>query len=467
MENKDLNLIPYSTFLQDRYNFKRSGTKSGKQFNIIDTPSHNYFKLLFYFDNKDAGENSGGLLAPTWLLDVPVDQLYNYNSAWSYLVQNAEIERAEKLEQFVTLLSNINSESPWYFSEISGVDEAINRSVVTSGEFKLEDSRKKISIKCLPDAVDQRIGTLLSLYRDVTWSWIMKREVIPANLRKFDMAVYIWETPTTNINSKLTDKFEVLLDSTLNEGSSMFTSSYKLIEFHNCEIDYNSVKSGLSALNNKEGWSPEYTIDIMFDDCYEHNYNAFMMRTIGDIIQSDYKYISKAQKTDPKKAAELEERLGRLSYMSSEEIDNLKESAPNKNDSINANRLPGYPKSASRPSGIIGNVVNELMGTAKEELKSFANRLFLGNLYTYSISKLSDQLTGALRGQVFNTIKAIDDYAGTSMYNDVNNKYTLSNIANAGQSYLNDVALDRKTGVNKSTQTLGNLYKSNTLINNL
>jgi hypothetical protein len=105
----------------------------------------------------------------------------------------------------------------------------------------------------------------------------------------------------------------------------MFTSSYKLIEFHNCEIDYNSVKSGLSALNNKEGWSPEYTIDIMFDDCYEHNYNAFMMRTIGDIIKSDYNYLSGAQETDPKKAAELEERLGRLSYMTSEEFDNLKD----------------------------------------------------------------------------------------------------------------------------------------------
>ena len=64
-------------------------------------------------------------------------------------------------------------------------------------------------------------------------------------------------------------------------------------------------------------------------------------------------------------------------------------------------------------------------------------------------------------------MKAVDDYTGSSLYNDVNNKYSLSNLANRGQSYLNKVALDRKTGANRRVQTLGNLYKSNTLINNL
>ena len=273
MENK--NLISYSTFLQDMLNFQKAGTRGGSDFNYTDTPSHSYFKLLFYFHNNDTNETAGGLLAPTW--QVATGNYYMYNSAWAYLMQNGEHERAEKLEQFITLLSDINSESPWYFSEVSGVDEALNRALVTSNEFKLDESRKKISIKCLPDAVDQRIGTLLSLYRDVTWSWIMKREIIPANLRKFDMAIYIWESPIYSLTT----------DAKLNEDSSEFSSSYRMIEFHNCEIDYNSIKSGLGTLTNKEGAQHEYTIDIMFDDCYERNYNAFMMRTIGDMIMYD------------------------------------------------------------------------------------------------------------------------------------------------------------------------------------
>ena len=452
MENK--NLISYSTFLQDMYNFKKSGTKHGGEFNYTDTPSHSYFKLLFYFNNREAGETDGGLLAPTW--QVASKDYYMYNSAWSYLMQNGEYERAEKLEQFITLLSTINSESPWYFSEVSGVDEALNRTMVTSNEFKLEDSRKKISIKCLPDSVDQRIGMLLSLYRDVTWSWIMKREVIPANLRKFDMALYIWESPVYSLTT----------DSNLNEGSSEFSSSYRMIEFHNCEIDYNSVKSGLGSLTNKEGTQHEYTIDIMFDDCYEHNYNAFMMRTIGDMIihDSNVAMDSKVQTGMRDIGDELWRRLTEAETRTEYWVDY------NSSDDytiLYPDTLPGYPEKRDTRSGIIGRAVDELVGGAKEGLKSFANRILLGNLYTYSISKLSDQLTGVLKGQVFNTMKAIDDYTGTNMYNDVTSKYTLSNLANSGQAYLNNIALDRKTGVTKSTQTLGNLYKSNTLINNL
>ena len=452
MENK--NLISYSTFLQDMLNFQKAGTRGGSDFNYTDTPSHSYFKLLFYFHNNDTNETAGGLLAPTW--QVATGNYYMYNSAWAYLMQNGEHERAEKLEQFITLLSDINSESPWYFSEVSGVDEALNRALVTSNEFKLDESRKKISIKCLPDAVDQRIGTLLSLYRDVTWSWIMKREVIPANLRKFDMAIYIWESPMYSLTT----------DAKLNEDSSEFSSSYRMIEFHNCEIDYNSIKSGLGTLTNKEGTQHEYTIDIMFDDCYERNYNAFMMRTIGDMIMYDSGVgESKAQDKVRDIGDELWWRMNEAETRMNYWIDY---SLSDDYTILYPTTLPGHPGSRSNSSGgALNNAINEVGGMAKEEIKSVANRLFLGNLYTYSISKLSDQLKGVLRGQVFNTMKAVDDYTGSSLYNDVNNKYSLSNLANRGQSYLNKVALDRKTGANRRVQTLGNLYKSNTLINNL
>lgn len=452
MENK--NLISYSTFLQDMLNFQKAGTRGGDSFNYTDTPSHSYFKLLFYFHNNDTNETAGGLLAPTW--QVATGNYYMYNSAWAYLMQNGEYERAEKLEQFITLLSDINSESPWYFSEVSGVDEALNRALVTSNEFKLDESRKKISIKCLPDAVDQRIGTLLSLYRDVTWSWIMKREIIPANLRKFDMAIYIWESPIYSLTT----------DSKLNEDSSEFSSSYRMIEFHNCEIDYNSIKSGLGTLTNKEGTQPEYTIDIMFDDCYERNYNAFMMRTIGDMIMYDSgvgesKAQDKVRDIGDELWTRMNEAENRISYW-------IDYSLSDDYTILYPTTLPGHRGSRSNSSGgALSNAINEVGGMAKEEIKSVANRLFLGNLYTYSISKLSDQLKGVLRGQVFNTMKAVDDYTGSSLYNDVNNKYSLSNLANRGQSYLNKVALDRKTGANRRVQTLGNLYKSNTLINNL
>ena len=76
------NLLSYTTFLEDRRKFQRAGSVSSDDFNIFDTPSHSYFKLLFYFWNEDSTNDlyhSTGLLAPTWQLGIPIDQLYNYN----------------------------------------------------------------------------------------------------------------------------------------------------------------------------------------------------------------------------------------------------------------------------------------------------------------------------------------------------------------------------------------------------
>ena len=174
--------LSYKNILNDIKNYKKSGSKSGSDFNIYDTPTHKYFKVLFYFgSNSEFGNDDGsGLLAPTWEIFNNSERpgalkYYDFNSAWSYLKLNDENERAEKLERFVTLLSDISSKSPWYFTQIGGLDEALNRSAA-DGE-KLEMTNKKLTITCLPDAFDNRISTLLSLYRDITWSWIHKKEI--------------------------------------------------------------------------------------------------------------------------------------------------------------------------------------------------------------------------------------------------------------------------------------------------
>lgn len=199
------NYISYCNVIDDIRNFRRAERKvyddNGKllidKFRVFDTPGRKYFKVFFYFQNQDQDipGNDTGLLAPTWEVeDVNSFNYYQYNSAWSYLKMNNEDERAEQLKSFVELLSDISSKSPWYFQEVSGLDTALERKVMDR-DFKFEETRQKISIKCLKDAVDDRIGTLLDLYRTITWSWMMKREVLPANLRKFDMGIMIFNEP--------------------------------------------------------------------------------------------------------------------------------------------------------------------------------------------------------------------------------------------------------------------------------
>ena len=462
------NILSYATFLKNRDDFRSAGTRRGADFNYWDTPSHKFFKILFYFWNSDTDDNlnhSGGLLAPTWEIynDNGSDKYMNYDSAWAYLKNNDENERAEKLEQFVTLLSNINSESPWYFTEVNGLSEAMNRQV--SPEFKVEDERRKISIKCLPDAFDNRIETLLSLYRDITWSWHNKREIIPANLRKFDMAIYIWESPIYAMNT----------NSVLDEKSDKYSSSYRLIEFHNCEIDYNSFKSGYDTLTTKEGVSPEFTIDIFFDDYYEHSYNSLMMRTIGDVIQTDtativygdvgqgsYDTISVAQGEEFSKY-NSEEKI----FDNDIELTSIISEAETReqywlDDSMNTDRslmgvLKGHKGSSTIEKGFVGNMVDQVKGKVVGDVKSALNKLMLGNLYTYSISRMSDQIKSALNGDVFSVMNTIDEYAGTNIMNSMHN-YSLGSVTNDLQQKLNNKVHDRREGSTQSA-SLGKIYE--------
>lgn len=367
------NLISYATFLKDRNNFRKSGTRSGSEFNRYESPVNLYFKILFYFQNGDVDHNtglgnSGGFLAPTWANYTNASKYYDFNSAWSYLKMNGEEERAEKLEKFITLLSNISTEAPWTFSSISGLDQALERSAGQNKEFKVDEERKKISIKCMPDSFDTRVGTLLDLYRDIAWQ--TKREVIPSNLRKFDMGIFIFSDTIKNIHTPREGEEASLLNNT-----SGYLSSYKYIEFHNCEFDYNSAKSAYGEMSNAEGFSPEYTIDIYFDDAYEQRYNEFMMRVIGDMIQGDYGAESTKQEDNQDRMDKLSERLN-----------------------------------AYGSDGFLSNVTSQLIGAGKSFVENKLKSLFLGNLYEISPKTALTQIKGAAAGNVFSTASAIDDY---------------------------------------------------------
>lgn len=412
-------LLSYKHILSDIKNFKKSGSQFGDEFNIYDTPAHKYFKILFYFGSTpeiDSNEYGSGLLAPTW--EYATDELYNYNSAWAYLKLNDEEERAEKLEQFVTLLSDINSKSPWYFSTLGGVQEALERKVVDDGKLEMTEN-KKLTITCLPDAFDNRISTLLELYRDVTWSWIQKKEIIPANLKKFDMAVYIFETMTNNLHK----------DTDIIDTNNGYNVSYKMIEFHDCEFNYNSIKSAWSEVNNVDGISPKYTIDITYADCYEISYNNLMMRAIGDVIltdminaaDNDAAYDSKPQSDDIQYTIIKSLSTGTIPVESLIDIVTLGDTTSSKSITTfgNLNDRSTYlerndkndkpdPKAnieykeVYKP-GFLSNATGQVASHIVADTKSLLNRALLGNIYTLSLTQIGSQLSDLAKGNLIKT----------------------------------------------------------------
>lgn len=407
-------LLTYAAIMGDRDKF-RSAATSSLDFNNLDTPGLKYFKIFFYFKNGDSDssigqlEDSGGLLAPTW--DVPGindKNYYMYNSAWSYLKMNNEDERAEDLKHFINLLSNISSKSPWYFTEVSGLDAAIERKTVMDKDFKIDEARPKISIKCLPDAFDDRIGTLLDLYRTIVWSWIHKREVLPANLRKFDMGIFVFETPNAPFHKKRKssliniDQLNNYEYAELYDGSN-YKTSYKYFEFHNCEIDYGSSKGNFSSISNADGLSPEYTIDIHYDDCYEMRYNEMMLKSLGDFIEWDINVL----------ASHPEEEVSE-NVENKDETKKEKEEKPRKDAKL-VERISFYD------AGFASNAVSQIAGVATDAAKGAVNKLLLGNLFTYSLSKMVDQANSLASGDVWSTTRNVVEYVNDAKHRKENN----------------------------------------------
>jgi hypothetical protein len=267
---------------------------------------------MFYFSNPYAeDELSSNLLGLEYNDKVTTGQNgWGANTALNYLYNNREYTRFRYLSEFIKLLSDINIHCPWYFQSITGLDTALERPELGGKEFKLEEERKKITIKCLPDALDNRIGKMLDLYRSAAFSQMLHKEVIPANLRKFDMGIFIFspfireldieEPITTRKNKKGVSYrkiagygapkksmiFNGLIDVDSTDNISKYINS-KFIELRNCEIDLNSSKTPFGELNNIEGTQHEYEIGISFDTCYERRYDSTFNDVIGDYVLDD------------------------------------------------------------------------------------------------------------------------------------------------------------------------------------
>lgn len=510
------NLLRYRTIQNDRENFRRAGTVGGGEFNILDQPTTKFFKIFFYFDNG----NPVGLLDPTWIRiksgegDLGKD-LYNYNTAWSYLIMNDEIERAEILQQFVTLLSNINTFSPWYFSTVEGIDQALTRKVTTERDFKIEETRQKIVIKCLPDALDDRIGTLLDMYRSIVWSWKYKREVLPANLRKFDMGILIFDDSMLPFSHYI-DSDDEKQDAFYMHSKTpeLYGRSYKYIEFHNCELNYDSSAVGYGSMNNLTGVTEvNYNLEILFDDVYENRYNEFVVKCMGDMLLIDDLLTSRIDSlgggdilnviTDTTLIDLLQERgqvntegfsptiktdnneftsylldyftvdgdkkinpddVGKGKIKSN--VKNIERREPGKNDSLqteSTSELAQALKNAAlslkkiSPFNAIKTAGDQAVYSVLNPATSLVKRALMGNLYTFSLTKMVKQTESLLQGNVRGAIENMKNYE----------KETKTAETQYSNGALGDMYPPSNIGTKYVNQKIGNLAQANTIVNNI
>ena len=168
-------------------------TYSSDFLKLFQDPTYLGFKLFFHGigqeTNTNSGINSSGLLGPE---DNP-------NSALFYLKQleGETGARFNMLKDFKALLIRINTEFPWYFQSIEGLEDAWKRDI-NKPKFM-----KELTITCL-ESIDLRITSLMDLYRKVVYDWKNRRYVLPDNLRHFEMTIKVFDNRNFGIEEYLT-----------------------------------------------------------------------------------------------------------------------------------------------------------------------------------------------------------------------------------------------------------------------
>jgi len=175
---------------------------------------------LLRFNNYEVGNGAGMAMGlenpfgqPAYNLGGPV-----YYSTYNYLLQREggfggesnRIKRAYALRQFQNLLQNINNNSPWFFQSIEGLEklDKIARSGFQDDQgvdnFNPQKTDgKTLTINCL-ESLNLRITALANLYETAMFDADNMRWLVPRNLRKFTMYIFVTEIRNFFKTSRLT-----------------------------------------------------------------------------------------------------------------------------------------------------------------------------------------------------------------------------------------------------------------------
>lgn len=421
------------------YNFRHVYDRNDK----YDQPGAFIFKLVFYFDDASGSEGDsfeGGLLGGVTAKSeeeakntMNAETSYGNNSALWFLLANGEYERAQYLNTFLELLSDINVKSPWYFQTLTGLSEGLQN--FKDGKWKYDESSSplppyKLEIGLLDDSIDTRISTMLDAYKAACFSKIQKKEIIPANLRKFNMGVYIGNVPIRSINRGK----KMGASSSTEEPLSEDTTSYKYFELRGCEIDIAESYS-TENISNENPFNIKHKLVIRYSNIYEEAYNALMGRFVSDYILSDVFH----RKAPTEKDAELRHKQFKQELMTY----NIENSTS---------------KSTGKKKGFFTNAAEQIVAFGTDKVKSAVTRLYLGNIYTVSGKRLIEQGGSLLNGNVLGAVRDVNDY-----------RRNLSNTKLSGNIYSGDAkgTVDilsanpsiHTDGTKSKKKYLGNIYK--------
>ena len=261
----------YKDFINERVSFQK-GLDS-----IATQPAWLYFKLFFKFDS------SYGLLGGI-MRSSDGNKFAANNTAIQYLTRNwyklndNMSARRKSLVKFVRSLSYISSYAPWFFKSVKDVNNALNMNLNNL------TAEKSIEIECSEEATDLRLLTLMDFYKYAAYDAINQKEILPENLRKFDLDTVVFQSPIRYLQTSTRDlKGRKTVYKNLNSANMTDRMSFKLFSFQGCEIDYSTLNTMLpQTFSNQAPFQSTPTFKIKYDRVYQHNQNEFAKVLFGD-----------------------------------------------------------------------------------------------------------------------------------------------------------------------------------------
>lgn len=248
-------------------------------------PGWFYFKIFFRFDTNNG--LLGGLLPEENDRSEVTNIMPNtYNCALRYLTMNKDhytnmdIEgRIEALKKFGSILSFINGHAPWFFDSIGGLDKA------TTPNINEPYKSNELELGFKEDAVDMRVTNLIDLYKYAAYDLVEMKEVLPENLRMFDMTIVLFHTPLRWYHTGMkTMRRGTFPYKSLSDSNFENRMSYKMYTFKGCEFDYDQLGNVYPGeMNNQQPFNMgNAKIRINYKRVYQHTFNEWGQFMIGD-----------------------------------------------------------------------------------------------------------------------------------------------------------------------------------------
>lgn len=309
-----------------------------------------------------------------------------YDTAYGYLDRNGEYEKSEMLKKFQTILYSLNKEMPWYWQTIEGLGRAYELMTDFTDPFR-GGNDAVISIGTL-ESIDLRMAMIINLYRKACYDFKYRRDIVPSNLRKFNLTITIKEIRNFNTVLNAIDKLSALgvpTNVSVAESSGFFNGYNKTMDFmtqkskdtarivndntstiiynfYGCEINAAQSSEVLTNVNNSSAEETKNKFSFTYSDVEEISNFSLL-----DFILTDL-YTSKSDEdlTFDEKLKKRMEHIG-------------KETALNNSE--------------------------RLVNSAEQFAKAKINKLILGNVYGKNVG--TSALNALTRSTIDGTIRDI------------------------------------------------------------